>query len=57
MAWSQILNLFANQNPRGHRPRYQLKDQNMKLSEILDALLFAACIGAPFAAFFYFYGG
>jgi hypothetical protein len=28
----------------------------MKLSEILDALLFAACIGAPFAMFFYFYG-
>jgi len=28
----------------------------MKLSEILDALLFAACIGAPFAAFFYFSG-
>jgi hypothetical protein len=28
----------------------------MKLSEILDALLFAACIGAPFALFFYFYG-
>ncbi len=28
----------------------------MKLFEILDALLFAACIGAPFAAFFYFYG-
>jgi hypothetical protein len=23
---------------------------------ILDALLFAACIGAPFAAFFYIYG-
>jgi hypothetical protein len=31
-------------------------DPNMKLSEIIDALLFAACIGAPFAAFFYFYG-
>jgi hypothetical protein len=28
----------------------------MKLSEIIDALLFAACIGAPFAGFFYFYG-
>jgi hypothetical protein len=28
----------------------------MKFSEILDALLFAACIGAPFAMFFYFYG-
>jgi hypothetical protein len=28
----------------------------MKLSEIIDALLFAACIGAPFAMFFYFYG-
>jgi hypothetical protein len=28
----------------------------MKLSEILDALLFAACIAAPFAAFFYIYG-
>jgi hypothetical protein len=28
----------------------------MKLSEIIDALLFAACIGAPFALFFYFYG-
>jgi hypothetical protein len=28
----------------------------MKLSEIVDALLFAACIGAPFAMFFYFYG-
>ncbi len=28
----------------------------MKLNEILDALLFAACIGAPFAMFFYFYG-
>ena len=28
----------------------------MKLKEIIDALLFAACIGAPFAAFFYFYG-
>jgi hypothetical protein len=28
----------------------------MKLNEILDALLFAACIGAPFAAFFYIYG-
>ncbi len=23
---------------------------------IVDALLFAACIGAPFAAYFYFYG-
>jgi hypothetical protein len=23
---------------------------------ILDAVLFAVCIGAPFAAFFYFYG-
>jgi hypothetical protein len=23
---------------------------------IIDALLFAACIGAPFAAYFYFYG-
>lgn len=28
----------------------------MKLNEIIDALLFAACIGAPFAMFFYFYG-
>ena len=28
----------------------------MKLSEIIDALLFAACIAVPFAAFFYFYG-
>jgi len=28
----------------------------MKLSEIIDALLFAACIGAPFTMFFYFYG-
>ena len=28
----------------------------MKLSEILDALLFAVCIAAPFAAFFYIYG-
>ena len=28
----------------------------MKLPEIIDALLFAACIGAPFAMFFYFYG-
>jgi hypothetical protein len=28
----------------------------MKFTEILDALIFAACIGAPFAAFFYFYG-
>ena len=28
----------------------------MKLNEIIDALLFAACIGAPFALFFYFYG-
>lgn len=28
----------------------------MKPSQIIDALLFAACIGAPFAAFFYFYG-
>jgi hypothetical protein len=28
----------------------------MKLSEVIDALLFAACIGAPFAMFFYFYG-
>jgi hypothetical protein len=28
----------------------------MKLSEFIDALLFALCIGAPFAGFFYFYG-
>jgi hypothetical protein len=28
----------------------------MKFSEIIDALLFAACIGGPFAMFFYFYG-
>jgi hypothetical protein len=28
----------------------------MKFSEITDALLFAACIAAPFAMFFYFYG-
>lgn len=28
----------------------------MKLSEIIDALLFAVCIGAPFAAYFYIYG-
>jgi hypothetical protein len=28
----------------------------MKLNEIIDALLFAACIAAPFAMFFYFYG-
>jgi hypothetical protein len=28
----------------------------MKLSEIIDSLLFAVCIGAPFAMFFYFYG-
>jgi hypothetical protein len=28
----------------------------MKLKEIIDALLFAACIGAPFAAYFYIYG-
>jgi hypothetical protein len=28
----------------------------MKTSEIIDALLFAVCIGAPFAAFFYIYG-
>jgi hypothetical protein len=28
----------------------------MKFSEITDALIFAACIGAPFALFFYFYG-
>jgi hypothetical protein len=28
----------------------------MKLNEIIDALLFAACIGAPFAVYFYFYG-
>ncbi len=28
----------------------------MKFSEFIDALLFAACIAAPFAAFFYFYG-
>jgi hypothetical protein len=28
----------------------------MKLSAIIDALLFAVCIGAPFAAFFYIYG-
>jgi hypothetical protein len=28
----------------------------MKLNEITDALIFAACIGAPFALFFYFYG-
>jgi hypothetical protein len=28
----------------------------MKLPEIIDALLFAACIGTPFAMFFYFYG-
>ena len=28
----------------------------MKTTDIIDALLFAACIGAPFAMFFYFYG-
>ena len=26
------------------------------LIDIIGAILFAACIGAPFAGFFYFYG-
>jgi hypothetical protein len=28
----------------------------MSKFEFLDALLFAFCIGAPFAGYFYFYG-
>jgi hypothetical protein len=47
-----------NQTRAANRPRYQLKDQTMKqfFIDLFHAALFALCIGAPFAGFFYFYG-
>ena len=40
---------YIDMHPQRVKTRYSLSDY-------LGAVLFAVCIGAPFAGFFYFYG-